>query len=396
MQNPDSEIPADLSPYFEALVDVPKRDLQKAIDGRSRYIDQLNALLPETNIAVSPGVFTRLNNQIKYFIKYIQKKEIYKMGAIASIITIVMLAVGGTGVYAAQNSLPGDLLYPVKTAVEEIRYTTEQDAQSRFTSLDEMLQNRFQEMDLMEQNGRQLNEEFVERVQSQTDLMLQTTAALDDNAISPALEEIQLKLKTQLDNMQVETDPGGDEDGDADQDQDQDRTKDQLRDQIRDMLRLRLDTVDEAMLDVNRFRNQMQKGMPSIEVTTDPEVTTSADTTDEETEVPDDTLPPANGNHYGIETPGAGNNYDYDYDYNYRTPSPDCPLCTPAPQSTQLPSMQGSNNQNQNNNTGNGGNGSNKKGNGGDNSGGGGKGSDDSGGSGSGKGNNGGGGKKQR
>jgi hypothetical protein len=144
-------------------------------------------------------------------------KEIKMLPTITSLLVVLALLFGGTGatVYAAQDSLPTDLLYPVKTISEDLRYELLEDPQAKFDLLTGFIQNRFMEYNLLAAAGEPAPEEWADRVATQTQLMINLAAHMDDAPLTQNMAKLMNMIQVQVrvmetDNLPDEVDPAAD------------------------------------------------------------------------------------------------------------------------------------------------------------------------------------------
>jgi hypothetical protein len=110
-------IDPELQMRLESLRSFPVRDSEKASLGRARFLAEADSL----EQPVSIGRVQRLINWINNIQNKILSHERYPMlSKITAIFFVGILVLSGAGVTAAaaQDALPGDLLYPVKTMTE--------------------------------------------------------------------------------------------------------------------------------------------------------------------------------------------------------------------------------------------------------------------------------------
>ncbi len=125
MTDPEKNIHPRLRAYIEQLKDVPPRDPEAAARGRAQFLAEADSLRE----AVSQSSFPR-HSLVKRNIQFFRRKEKMTMlPLLSSLIVAFTLLAGGAGAtaYAAQDALPGDLLFPVKTLVEDAQLALTQD-----------------------------------------------------------------------------------------------------------------------------------------------------------------------------------------------------------------------------------------------------------------------------
>ena len=106
---------------------------------------------------------------------------------------------GGAGatVTAAQASGPGDALYPIKIASEDVRLALTTDSQQMFDLLLQMAQERFEEIDEISEEGESVPTQVTTRLQEHFQLALQCAANLDDEGLTQAMERVRVMTQQQ-------------------------------------------------------------------------------------------------------------------------------------------------------------------------------------------------------
>jgi hypothetical protein len=193
------EVEEEFKAHFESLEGlkglerVPGRDPERANVARQAYLDQVAVWSP----TVSPERQSRLNRWMSIF-----RKERSPMLKLARIITISAILLGGTAgtAFAAQESLPDQALYPVKTLIEDVRLGLTADPQAEFDLLMAYVQERFEEIEALVEAGKPVTEDVQVRLQNQLQSAFQNAAELDDNALIKAMEQVrtQSQMHVQL------------------------------------------------------------------------------------------------------------------------------------------------------------------------------------------------------
>jgi hypothetical protein len=122
---------------------------------------------------------------------------------LAKIMLIVTLMVGGAGAttVAAQSSLPGDGLYPIKLLVEDARAALTADPQAQIDLHLELAQTRTQEMQQLIAQQRAIPADTPVQLQTQLQAALQAAAKLGDAPLQTALHQIEARVMTQAQLM---------------------------------------------------------------------------------------------------------------------------------------------------------------------------------------------------
>jgi len=220
------------------LLKVPAdRNPQAAARGRARFLAQAATLAP----AVSTGKKQRLMG----WMTVSRKGKITMNAVIAVVVAIVMLLGGSATVYAAQDDLPTEALYPVKIFTEDAQLWMNTNAEVEVDMLMALVEKRVQEMVAMTALGVVPPAEAAQRLNLHIENALQTAAEMDDAAMQGALLKIQTSLQTQQQVMTIlQTQSSGE--------------TSQLMAQIQTMLETRIRMVDSGIVDPQGFRNTVR------------------------------------------------------------------------------------------------------------------------------------------
>jgi hypothetical protein len=128
--------------------------------------------------------------------------------ATALLAAVLVLASVGTGVaWAAQDSLPGDTLYPAKLAVEDLRLSLASDPATEMKLALQFGEERVQELQALAENGQPIPESTVARMQNLFGYALQEASQAPPEEAPGLLEQITLRTRTQaqtLERLQAE------------------------------------------------------------------------------------------------------------------------------------------------------------------------------------------------
>ena len=128
-----------------------------------------------------------------------------KVTASVLLVLLIFGVVGGSTVYAAQSSNPGDVLYPVKTGVENIQLTLTTSPVAKARLYLQLAQKRINEMTQQAKLNRNINSPSVETVTNLFDKALsELNAASNTQAINSTLSYLTVtSLNEELELKQV-------------------------------------------------------------------------------------------------------------------------------------------------------------------------------------------------
>jgi hypothetical protein len=136
----------EMQEILDVLKPVPDRDPETAATGRKVFIQQARTM----PIPVSPAHEIRHKGW-----NIFKRKERSPMTVLARVALVLALVIGGSGAtaFAAQASMPSDILYPVKLFTEDFRLALTTDPEVEFNLLLELAQERSNEITKMANAG---------------------------------------------------------------------------------------------------------------------------------------------------------------------------------------------------------------------------------------------------
>lgn len=200
MNNWEDEIKQKL----EKLDAIPERNPLKVQSAKKNFLSEMRQLAGETTVSV-PG--KSWWNQLNI------KKETFSMKLITIATILSLLLGGGITAVAAQDSLPGDLLYPVKTLVEDIELGLATDPETEFEVAFKHTNRRAEEIQQIIDEGIELPKDYPLQFQFRLNRDIEETieAALATEDPTGNLLKIQEKLgqmhMTQQQNQGAEVGP---------------------------------------------------------------------------------------------------------------------------------------------------------------------------------------------
>ncbi|HMN13075.1 MAG TPA: DUF5667 domain-containing protein, partial [Bellilinea sp.] len=181
----------------------PERDQRAATGGRAIF-------LAEAQMYPLPVSIPPKRRHIEWKTFFFRKAN-PKMATISTLILIFTLLFGGTGatVYAAQNSLPDETLYPVKLMTEDIRVGLSPRSDDRLELALQFAQKRLDEMLAMNQAGYHPATTIGDRWEYQVQSALRLTANMNETAFTQTLNQVRERLMEQENQLgqHLETHP---------------------------------------------------------------------------------------------------------------------------------------------------------------------------------------------
>jgi hypothetical protein len=240
------ELESAIKERLDEIKPVPPRDLQMASRGRAQFLGK----------AVSMQSLPRQKGWSSIF-----RKERYAMNVLLSMLVIAgLLFGGGATVSAAQDDLPNEPLYALKTWAEDFGLQFQYNEEARVDRLMELAQIRIQEMTQLVDAGEPIPDQVRLRLEQHIQQALQLCVNMDDPTLERTLLQMRDRLRDQVRDMEKLQLHTQDQLQQQTQDQLQLRTQDQLQTQIHTMLQQRLQLVDEGLQNRELFREQVQNG----------------------------------------------------------------------------------------------------------------------------------------
>jgi hypothetical protein len=178
-----NEQAADVLGFIEALREMPPRDPSLAAVGRRAFIDQIRATSKPVSLASKPR-----HKGWSLF----RRKEHSPMLTLARLALVISMLFGGAGAtaFAAQASMPSDILYPVKLFTEDVRLEFMSNPQSKFNLLMYLTNRRVDEIVSAVGDGLSVSNQVTTRLQEHLETALKQAAQLDDSALQQAMEQL--------------------------------------------------------------------------------------------------------------------------------------------------------------------------------------------------------------
>ncbi len=265
----DAELIACLKGYPPASA----RDPQAAARGRARFLAEASQLRETT--------FVRRNQPSAIWASLFRKQA----AVMVSILILVFLFASGSVVYAAQDDLPNQFLYPVKTLSEDTQLWITTNPNAKLTRLMELAQLRTEEMTALSNCEETIPPQAAKRLSLHIENALRIAATQNDAEMQQSLMQIQTQLQAQ-EQMVLQLQAGA---SPANQ-----STLAGVQTMAQEQLRI----ANQGLMDPSAFRNRY--GGPRFSVIDTPTPTPTGAPAPSETAVP--TKP---GNGYGEPNEGT-------------------------------------------------------------------------------------------
>lgn len=192
----DDELDNELKNNLNLIASTPPRNLEKATHGREVFMNKVKEMQTR-----APQTMTLKLSSNKLLKTLFGKRTSLAPFAIAFLVAIGLIFGGWGTVFAAQDSLPNDFLYPVKLAAENVRFTITTDSDAKVALLLTNLDSRIDEATTLAALGTPIPEELPTLVDEKTDELFSLIAGLDEESMQEALKGVQIHDRDQIQDM---------------------------------------------------------------------------------------------------------------------------------------------------------------------------------------------------
>jgi hypothetical protein len=196
----DEKIDPNIKNVLNELQHIPRRDPTAAVRGKVNFMKQASMM----RTAVSRKQESRHIGWINTLFPAFPRLERTPMfNTLVAVVLALAVFFGGTGVtvYAAQESLPDQTLYPVKTGSEDVLLALTGSPQARLNYILDFSDRRINEMAGLLFAGDPIPERVVTRLQNELQQALELAVGMDDSKMVQELEQLRLRAETQLQMM---------------------------------------------------------------------------------------------------------------------------------------------------------------------------------------------------
>lgn len=244
LTNPESAIREKL----EQIKEVPPRNPQVAARARARFLAEA--------VAASEARRQRGWN-------FIFRKQQFAMNVVVTLLVIAGLFIGGgTTVKAAQDDLPNEPLYAIKTLSEDVSLQFQKDPEAKVERLMELAQTRVQEMDRLIASGQTPPDQVRVRLEQHLEQTLAVSSNMDDAALTRALPQLRDQLQQRDRDMQRLQAHAA-------------QNAQPILNRTRTMLQTQLAVVGDGLQDHEMFRSAVRNGLSYEQTQTPPALASS-------------------------------------------------------------------------------------------------------------------------
>lgn len=179
-----------LKQALDSLRNTPERDPESTAHNRMIYIQQVR------NLRVSPS--RRPAQPWSLFFHKRSTKMFLKPAFALLLAVFILIGSAGTLAYAAQNDLPGEPLYALKLAGEDIRLALTSNELAQMEQIQTMTQNRIIEMLALAKNGEEVPEPLANRLNYHLENALRLAAGMNDEDMQQAMLMIRTRTEAQI------------------------------------------------------------------------------------------------------------------------------------------------------------------------------------------------------
>lgn len=199
-QDTNSDLPPVVREALAALRSVPEPGPEDWASRRQAFLAQVRDLAVPGAVTPDEKPRRRGWSMMLGSIFAFRTKEATPMSIIARLVVMIALALGGSigTVRAARDSMPGTLLYAVKTQLEQLEILLAGGPEQVTEKALAQAQERVEEVARLAEEGRQVPSEVAQRYQRHLEVALQASNRLEEPTRSHAQEQIQQVLRRQL------------------------------------------------------------------------------------------------------------------------------------------------------------------------------------------------------
>jgi hypothetical protein len=194
--NPDLE--NEIRQRLDALQEVPPRSTKAALAGRAAFLSEARQIADAQALKAIRAEAQADAARRRWALPAWKPLRLALSPWLTAVLVILILALGAAPVtvYAAQSSLPNDLLYPVKVLTEDWLLNNAPES-SRLALALQFAERRVSEMTSLQAQANPIPEGVLARFEQHETLAMQTAAGLANGELAQALEQFQIHISAQ-------------------------------------------------------------------------------------------------------------------------------------------------------------------------------------------------------
>jgi hypothetical protein len=200
MNHSDEELNKFGKRILSPLSQVDPLDPASIAQERAKFLAQVQHLRTDLPVVINNETEKQSNREDRIYLRK-QRMPLFR-ALIAVLVVVILLAGSSATVFAAQNSLPGEPLYAIKSLSEDVRLTMALNPQTKLDLTLTYTNRRAEEISSLVANGEELPTQTSARYQLELEQALDLAAQMNDQQMQVAL--IQIKNRAEKQGMTME------------------------------------------------------------------------------------------------------------------------------------------------------------------------------------------------
>jgi hypothetical protein len=200
MNHSDEELNKFGKRILSPLSQVDPLDPASIAQERAKFLAQVEHLRTYLPVVTNNETEKQSNREDRIYLRK-QRMPLFR-ALIAVLVVVILLAGSSATVFAAQNSLPGEPLYAIKSLSEDVRLTMALNPQTKLDLTLTYTNRRAEEISSLVANGEELPTQTSARYQLELEQALDLAAQMNDQQMQVAL--IQIKNRAEKQGMTME------------------------------------------------------------------------------------------------------------------------------------------------------------------------------------------------
>jgi hypothetical protein len=200
MNHSDEELNKFGKRILSPLSQVDPLDPASIAQERAKFLVQVEHLRTDLPLVINNETEKQSNREDRIYLRK-QRMPLFR-ALIAVLVVVILLAGSSATVFAAQNSLPGEPLYAIKSLSEDVRFAVALNPQTKLDLTLTYTNRRAEEISSLVANGEELPAQTSNRYQLELEQALDLAAQMNDQQMQAALIQIRNGAEKQGMTMQ--------------------------------------------------------------------------------------------------------------------------------------------------------------------------------------------------